>query len=113
MFVSKRNSFVINKSTTKKNNLVTGNSSTIYCWKIDDGCLTKGGVYIQVIKNQFCFKILLVRVVPVTIIRYWLQSKTIANELDTRRRRDGGWYNIRKKGCGDVIGNDGWESVQN
>ena len=111
MFVSKRNSFVINKSTTKKSNLVAGNSSTICYWKIDDGCLIKGGVYRQVIKNQFCFEILLVRVVPVAFIRNWLQSKTVANVLDARRRRDVGWYNIRKKSCGDVIENGSGESV--
>ena len=97
MFVSKINNFVINKSTTKKGNLIVGNSSTLCYWKIDDGCLTKGGVYRQVIKNQFCFGILLVRVVPVAFIRHWLQSKTITNALDARRRRDGGWCNIRKK----------------
>ena len=77
MFVSERNQLVTNESTTKKLNLITVNSCTIFWSEVENSGLIKWGVNRQVINDKLCLGILSVCFIPVTFIRQWLQSKKL------------------------------------
>ena len=111
IFVNKRNNFVIYETIFKKPKFITKKSCVVGFWKEEDRELIKQIINGEMIDEEFCVGILLVRCIPRVLFQQWLQCKAITNTLNMIRQRGDWWNNVGKKTINNMMRHTKGEGV--